>query len=621
LVSELHDVRDFIAAHLPFAGLPGAALDALPRHVSVRYLRRGSAFPPADGATPAFYLVRKGAIELRDESGALLDKLGEGDGFDSAVPEGGESAVAGRAVEDSLVYVIPEQAVAQLRRDHPAFRERFDRSIAQRLRRAQESLAEAAAVGGNLLRLEVADLLSRSPVTATPALPIREAAEQMTRERVSALLVVEDGRLVGILTDRDLRSRCVAQDLPGATPLSKAMTPDPYVVSPRASAFEAMMMMSRLRVHHLPVVDEEGVHGLVSTIDLLKAQATNPLYLADRVGRCVSAEQLHAVVAETRELHRQLVASSATARQLGQAVTSVCDAVTRRLVDLAMERHGPPPVPFAWIATGSQGRGELTLRSDQDNCMLLDDDYDVERHGAYFESVARFVNEGLDACGYVSCPGEVMASNPRWRQPLAAWLRYFQAWLKQTTHNTATLAVNFLDMRTVWGEDRLRQRLMGTVLPACAGEKVFLAYLAGHALGNQPPLGFFRNFVLSHAGDHEGTVDLKARGILPIVDLARIYALATGVEAVGTLQRLDDAAETGGVTRDGAESLKAAFELVWQIRAHHHVEQALRGEALDGHVAPAALGAVERRHLKDAFAAIATMQQAVRSAYGDRLPL
>jgi len=621
LVSELHDVRDFIAAHLPFAGLPDAVLAGLPRHVSVRYLRRGSTFPPPDAMAAAFYLVRKGAVELRDASGTLLDKLGEGDGFDSAGQEDGAAVIEGRAVEDSLVYVIPETVVAQLRRDHAAFGERLDLSIVQRLRRAQESLAGAAAVGGNLLRLEVADLLARSPVTAPPTLPIREAAGLMTRERVSALLVVEDGRLVGILTDRDLRSRCVARDLPGATPLGEAMTPDPHVASPRASAFEAMMMMSRLRVHHLPVVDEDGVHGLVSTVDLLKAQATNPLYLADRVGRCVSTQQLHAVVAETRELHRQLVASSATARQLGQAVTSVCDAVTRRLVDLALEQHGAPPVPFAWIATGSQGRGELTLRSDQDNCLLLDDDYDAEQHGAYFASVAQFVNEGLDACGYVSCPGEVMASNPRWRQPLAVWQSYFRAWLKQTTHNTATLAVNFLDMRTIWGEDRLRQELTGTVLPACAEEKVFLAYLAGHALGNQPPLGFFRNFVLSHAGDHEGTVDLKVRGILPIVDLARIYALAAGVEAVGTLQRLDDAAETGGVTRDGAESLKAAFELVWQIRARHHVEQSLRGDALDGHVAPAALGPVERRHLKDAFAAIATMQHAVRSAYGDRLPL
>jgi len=622
LVSELRDVRDFLAGHPPFTALPKAALEVLPRRVSVRYLRRGAAFPPADDAAPgAFYVLRKGAVELRDPSEALVDKLGEGDGFDAAGQDAMVAPIRGTAVEDTLLYAIPAEVLTELRREHPGFGSSFAASIVQRLRRAQHAVPDTAPAGGNLLRLEVADLLSRDPVTAPADLSVQEAAALMTRERVSSLLVVEGDRLIGIVTDRDLRTRCVARGLPVATPLRGVMTERPHTVDRRASAFEALMTMSRLAIHHLPVADADGVHGLVSTHDLLRAQATNPLYLADRVGRSQSVEELRVVVEESRELHRQLVASHATSRQLGQAVTSVCDAVTRRLIEIAVGELGPPPVPFAWIATGSQGRGELTLRSDQDNCLILDDGFVPDRHGSYFDALAKTVNAGLDACGYVSCPGEVMASNARWRQPLAAWARYFADWLKRTDHKTATLAVNFLDMRTVWGEDALRRQLMAQVLPECAREAVFLAYLAGHALGNQPPLGFFRNFVLARTGAHERTVDLKVGGLLPIVDLARIFALAQGVEAVGTLQRLEDAAGEGGLTQDGAESLQAAFEFIWQLRARHHVGQLLRGEPVSNLVAPAALSAGERRSLKDAFAAVATMQRALRTAYGDRLPL
>lgn len=622
VVSELHDVREFLAGRPPFVALPGAALDVLPRHISVRYLRRGACFPPADADPSGLYVLRKGAVEIRDPAGALVEKLAEGDIFDpTAVDSEDEPPRGGTAAEDTLLYVIAGAALAGLRRAHPAFDRSFERTIVERLRRAGEAAQDAPRTGGDLLQLRVCDLVSRKPVTAPPDLPVREAAQLMTRERVSSLLVADGGTLQGIVTDRDLRSRCVAAGLSGDTPLREVMTAAPLTVSRHASAFEALLAMSHRRIHHLPVVDGDELHGLVSTHDLLRAQATNPLYLADRVGRCDSIEALRETVAGVRELHLQLVAAHATARQLGQAVTSVCDAVTRRLIDLAIVRLGPPPVPFAWVATGSQGRSELTLCSDQDNGIILDDAYAADRHGDYFAVLARQVNEGLHAAGYVRCPGNVMASNPSWRQPLAAWRSYFQKWLHHTDHKTVTLAVNFLDMRTAWGEDGLRQQLMAAVLPEAARAKVFLAYLAGHALGNQPPIGFFRNFVVERSGTHEGMVDLKKRGLLPIVDLARVHALAAGLDVVATQPRLRESAAHGSLTAEGAELLDHAFEVVWTLRARRQAEQLRRNEPVDNFVVPDVLTPMERRHLKDAFAAIATLQRALSAAHGDRLPL
>ncbi|HSQ68507.1 MAG TPA: putative nucleotidyltransferase substrate binding domain-containing protein [Steroidobacteraceae bacterium] len=620
MVSELRDIRDFLARHPPFAALPAKVLDELPRLFSVRYLRRGSRFPPQDGDTPGLLMLRKGAVELRDGMGVLHGKLAEGDSYDAAV-EGESCPDDSRVVEDSLVYVLPARSLEQLRRANPEFGADFERSLNERLLRARDAVHVTPPVGGNLMRLTVGDLLARDPVTARPDSTVGEAAELMTRERVSSLLVVEGGRLTGILTDRDLRSRCVAQARDSAARLEEVMTPDPHTISGSASAFEALLAMSRLRVHHLPVVDDGRLAGLVSTQDLLRAQSSNPLYLADRIGRFRSVDELKEASVQTRELQLQLVAAHATATQLGQAVTTVADALTRRLIELAIERLGEPPVPFVWIATGSQGRSELTLHSDQDNSMILDDRYDPKRHADYYESLARFVNDGLDACGYANCPGEVMASNPRWRQPLDSWRGYFSQWLEHTDHKAATLAANFFDMRGVWGEDSLRGRLMADVLQRCPEEEVFLAYMAAHALANRPPLGFFRGFVLVRSGEHEGTVDLKMHGLLPIVDLARVFALRAGVGAVATLQRLAKAAGTGCLSPEGAEGLQAAFEFLWTLRARHQAGQLRRGEPIDNYVAPDALTPIERRHLKDAFTAIARMHEAVRSTHGDRLPL
>ena len=186
MVSELRDIRDFLARHPPFASLPKQVLDELPRLFSVRYLRRGSRFPPQDDETPGLLMLRKGAVELRDETGVLHGKLAEGDSFDAAV-EGGNRPADSRVVEDSLVYVLPARSLAQLRRANPEFDADFERSLNERLMRARDAVHVAPLVGGNLMRLTVGDLVARDPVTARPDATIGEAAELMTRERVSSL--------------------------------------------------------------------------------------------------------------------------------------------------------------------------------------------------------------------------------------------------------------------------------------------------------------------------------------------------------------------------------------------------------------------------------------------------
>ena len=214
-----------------------------------------------------------------------------------------------------------------------------------------------------------------------------------------------------------------------------------------------------------------------------------------------------------------------------------------------------------------------------------------------------------------------MASNVRWRQPLRVWQSYLRDWVMHPDHTSATLAANFLDMRTIWGEDSLREELVHDALPLCAKNHLFLAYMAAHALNNRPPLGFFRRFVVARSGDHEGTVDLKRQGLIPIVDLARVHALQAGLSHVSTDRRLEELAGSANLSEQGADGLRAAFELIGTLRALHVADLLRRQEDVDNRVAPGSLSDLERKHLRDAFAAIATAQDSLRTAYEGRLPL
>jgi CBS domain-containing protein len=313
-------------------------------------------------------------------------------------------------------------------------------------------------------------------------------------------------------------------------------------------------------------------------------------------------------------LQMQLAYASATALHIGEAVSCITDSLTSRLLEMAEDQLGPPPVPYVWMAGGSQARHEQSSHSDQDNALLISDDMRPE-HESYFEQLARFVSDGLNQCGFVYCPGDAMATNPQWRQPLRVWRRYFSEWINKPEPMSLMLSSIFFDLRPVRGDDDLFQQLQAHVLRKTRGNTIFLAYMASNALKHRPPLGFFRTFVLIHGGDHDDTFDIKHRGIVPITDLARVYALSEGLKAVNTTERLRGAMEAGALSRDMGESLEDALELIASLRIRHQAEQIRRGEPADNYLPPEDLSSLEREHLKDSFKVIQTMQSALESRY------
>jgi CBS domain-containing protein len=614
---ELLEIRDFLQALTLFRGVEDDDLNRLTGQIAVRYLRRSSAFPPADEAAPSLYILRQGAVELRNREGTLLQKLAEGDSYSDQCQR--ESAPAdtlsGHCSEDTLLYQLPCAALAPLAQQHPEFRNRLHHNRRERLQHASLEFTPIGVTQNRLMQLSAARLIDRPATTVGPDTTAREAAEVMTREQVSAIVVVEREQLVGILTDKDLRMRLLAVGLSAQTPIRDIMTERLHKLDAETPAFEALLLMARLNIHHLPVLHQGELLGLLTHGDLVRYESANAVYLIEEIRRSHQLPQLIELARQLPEVQRHLVASNISSYHLGWTLAAITDTLTQQLILLAEKQLGATPVPYCWLASGSLARRELTVGSDQDHALLLDDGYDEHKHGDYFRQFSEFVTDGLAQCGFARCPGGVMSSNPQWRKRLTQWRRTFDGWVQTPDPMAMMLASNFFDLRPLAGNLELFEPLQHHALQAARENRIFIAHLAANALHHRPPLGFFRHLLLESGGEHANTLDLKLRGIIPIVDIARLHALAAGLPEVNTRERLQAAARAGGMSVQGAEELQQACEFINTLRLRHQSEQLLAGAAPDNYLDPALLSALDRDHLKDSFAVIRDFQKTLEQRY------
>ncbi|MEJ2061359.1 MAG: putative nucleotidyltransferase substrate binding domain-containing protein, partial [Gammaproteobacteria bacterium] len=339
------------------------------------------------------------------------------------------------------------------------------------------------------------------------------------------------------------------------------------------------------------------------------------LFLMREVAHCDTLEALVEISREIPVLQAQLVRAGANGLQVGEALSALWDAVTRRLIQLALKQMGPAPAPFAWLAVGSLARREIMAHADQDNALLYADRVESERDRQWFLTLGRYVTHGLAECGLTLCPGDVMARTPEWCQPLSVWKGYFDDWIGHPEPKSVMLTCNFFDARIVYGDELLFANLQTHALNKAQGNSIYLAHLAANATHHRPPLGFFRQFVLIDEGDHAQTLDIKQGGVMPIVELARVHAVASGSTAVHTLKRLQAGAAGGMLSDDMLRDLSMAYELIVTLRARHQAEQIGRGEAPDNYLSPGAIGQLDRSYLKQAFALIKTAQDSLAMRY------
>jgi CBS domain-containing protein len=461
------------------------------------------------------------------------------------------------------------------------------------------------------LHTRLTDLLRRPPITTTASTPIRDAARLMASERVSSLLVVDGERLVGLVTDRDLRTRVLAADRDPGEPVDRIMTTDLVTAEPDDLALDLVLRMTDRNIHHLPVVSGGRTLGVVTSTDLMRLEQANPIHL---VGDIAKAQDLATLVPLSRRLPQivdQLAQQEAAPDVVGRIITAVGDAIERRLLELAEARLGASPAAYAWMVLGSRARLEQALGSDQDNALVLGDDARPE-DDAYFAALAQQVSAGLEACGFPRCSGDIMATNPEWRAPLAGWEQKFTEWVTEPVPEAVLRSSIFFDLRHLHGDRELFEDLHHQVIALTPGSDRFLAHLTRHAVANEPPLGSFGRFAVARRGPHRGTFDLKRGGLHAIVEIARVQALAHGLPEVSTPPRLAAVADAGGLSAATAADLRDAFEFLRRTRLAHHAGRLRAGRPPDNRIAPQELSGFDRGGLRDAFHIIRSAQQAVQ---------
>lgn len=624
---ELLEIRDHLARHAPFDALPSEVLDDLVTRVEIAYYKAGSEIFAAGEPLGYLSYVRSGAVELYRRNGALYNRLTEGDIFgQSSLLRGGKVRLPARAFEDSLIYFITADDFQRLCDEHENFADFVEAEGQPRLKTVIEDQGKA----NELLRLRVGQLVSRPPVWAPPTASIREAAGIMSEQGVSSLLIMEPGepwpeaggepgaaidKVTGILTDRDLRTRVLAVDLPPETPVREIMTPRPVAMQVDDSVFQALLAMLRHKVHHLPVLHRRRAVGVINLADIMRFESRSSLYLVNGIFHRNSVDELRALVPDMRATFVRLVADQATAEMVGRAMSSIGRAYCQRLCELAEERLGPPPVPYCFMVAGSMARDEQLLISDQDNALVIGDAFDPALHDAYFAELAKFVSDGLAACGYTYCKGDIMATNPRWRQPLRVWRDTFLQWITRPNPEALLHSSVFFDLDGVYGDSSMVDKLRDLIAARAGQDPTFLGAMTRNALNRTPPLGLFRTFVMEKDGEQRNIINLKGRGTAPLIDLIRIHALACGTIAQHSLERLDAIAARRWLPPEAIEHLRYAFEFLSWVRVRHQAYDVEEGREPGNYIRPERFSASERHNLKDAFQILSDAQNFLRLRY------
>ncbi|MEI2777970.1 MAG: putative nucleotidyltransferase substrate binding domain-containing protein [Tetrasphaera sp.] len=604
---ELAEIRDFLAGHAPFSDLPDDVLLGILPRLRVEYFRRGSAIMSPGRDNNHLYVIRSGAVDIRNEKGTLVDRGETGTCFGSTTLLGtNPSRFTVEAIEDVLTIVLDAATFHDLAGTHAEFHEFFD---VQRSRRISAAIAsqQTSRHGSTILKTASADLVRRPPVWVGTHASIREAAASMSENSVSALLVMDGERIAGIVTDRDLRNRVVAAGVDPARPVTDVMTTDPVTAPAGGLAFEVLLEMASRNIHHLPLVEDGRPIGVVTTTDLMRLERANPVYLAGDIAKQPDAAAVAAAAHRLPLVVENLGSQDASAEDMGRIITSIGDAIERRLIELATEQLGPAPVPYCWVTLGSRARMEQALAADQDNAIILDDTVQPEQLD-YFAQLADYVYNGLLAAGYPPCRGKIMAVNSRLRAPIHQWRSTFRGWMQSPVPNAILRASIFFDMRPVAGETSLYAELAEQVRTEAPQSKRFLAHLAKNAVANEPPVGFFRGFVLAKEGEHKDTLDIKRGGIGAVVDVARVYALAIGSPEVHTSARIDAAIHAGIIDAAKGADLRDAFEFISYVRFRHQAMAVRAGRAPDNHLSPAELSSFDKRHLRVAFGIVRSAQ-------------
>ena len=567
-------------------------------------------------------MVRSGEVEVYRRKGELYNRLDEGHIFGQmGLLTNNKVRFPVKAIEDTLLYCIPESVFQDLYEKFDTFADFVEVEDNARLRQANSDSNDA----NDLTTSKVKTLLTREAPSIDKSHTIQEAATMMAEEHVSALLIIDpeivenedddSTPVIGIITDRDLCTRVLAQGLDPSDDVASVMTHEVISLDHNAYVYEAMLTMLRYNVHHLPVLKDRKPIGIIETTDIVRYESQNSLLLVSSIFQQQTIEDLKVLSEQVKDSFVRLVNEDANAHMVGTAMSVIGRSFKQRIIELAEESLGAPPIPYCFLALGSMGRDEQLIVTDQDNAIILDDTFNHEKHNQYFEDLSKFICDGLDQCGYSYCTGDIMATNPTWRMTRTQWEECFADWIDNPNPKALLNASIFFDLDGVFGRLKWAEQLNSFIIRRARKNNRFLACLARNALNRTPPLGFFKDFVMEKDGRHNNSINLKRRGTAPLADLIRVHSLAVASRSQNSFERLDDILDAGILPKGRAQDLKDAMEFISMVRIRHQALDVTNEIEPDNNIEPENLSDFERRNLKDAFQILSNAQNFLKFRY------
>jgi CBS domain-containing protein len=625
----IDDAVRFLSQIPPFQFLEGPLLREVCQSLTMEFYPKGSTILQQDGlVSESLRIIQKGVVKitLRPKGSGeevVVDYRERGETFGLVSLMGGHQKTTIVAMQDTICYLLPKVRLNELLTSHPAIMEyllqfHLTKYVDMTSREIQGKSLYLGSSDRLLFTAQVGEICRLAATIVTPDTTIRQTAQRMVEDRQSAALVVgQSGGPVGIVTDTDLRSKVVAQGHSIDAPVTQVMSSPVITVDEKEPCFEVVLRMLQGNIHHVAVTRDGALCGVITNHDFMVLQGRSPLAFSEDIERQTTLEGLAPVSQKSLTIIGALLREGARATNIIRIISELNDRVVRKVLEIAEKELGSPPVPYCWLALGSEGRKEQTFRTDQDNALVYADPDETQQEKVveYFHRFTVFMRNGLVQCGFEPCPANCMASNPEWCQPLSVWKGYFSDWISAPTPKAVLNSQIFFDFRPLHGDESLAWELrehLGRLIP---DYPIFLGFLANMLVKNRPPIGFFGSVAVERSGEHKHGLNLKIKGVAPLVDIARLFALEKGVRHASTMERLE--ALRGGTTliSDLVEELEYAFEFIALLRIHHQFRQMEAGKPIDNFIHLDTLSNLERQSLKNAFRLTLSVQDLVMERY------
>jgi CBS domain-containing protein len=624
-------VVEFFKKTLPFNLLDDETLNQIAKEVTIDFFPKGTMiFKQDETVVEHVYLIQKGGVKiyLKDEEGmvTLKDFRGEGS-YIGALPiiQGTKANLNVETVEDTFCFLLPKETFLKLIQENPKFAQFYLKSFSEKFIRTayaelrQHRVAPRTEGALYLFSVTVEDIVKGKPHTIKASQSVQEAAIRMARHHIGSLLVTDEkGEVIGIVTDKDLRTKVVAEARPYSEPVSNIMASPVEKINARMVCFDALLHMMRRQIHHLAVEKKGKVIGVITAHDIMVLQGSSPLYLFREIVAQNRIDGLYPLAKKIPLIVRSLIEEGAKANNITRMITILNDHILNRLLFLLESDLGAPPVPFCWLLMGSEGRKEQTFKTDQDNALLYQDpegESEAQACRQYFAEFAKRAVDHLEKCGFAKCPGDIMASNPKWCQPYSVWQQTFDNWMYEPEPKEVLHATIFFDFRPGYGELQLGYRLRDHLSSKAPHQDIFLFHLAKDCLESRPPLTFFRNFIVEKDGEHKNSLDIKKRGLVPFVDFARLFSLKYGIKETNTVKRLELLYEKEHISKELYTETVEAYEFQMQLRFIHQLKCMEEGKEPDNYINPSELSDLEKQTLKEAFAVIGKLQSVIKDMF------